>query len=472
MSDRLRLGQKPGLKRKKKNLRIAGSPGVTPVKNMGVTPQASMKPIGKDFGVDPNQKSKGLQLLDLTTKGTGTIQQGKAPTTTRAATPTPPTQKSPMLQEQSQPQQGVDQTFMQKLKSGLGIDTEKGTVFGMDKDKFSGLTGNLAYAIAPDTPQGRAGRVLGQFGMEEYGRKQREGREDELLLGKRARLDEEAKTQRKLFEEDRAEKRKYQEGLLSERRDYQEGLSKTEFERGAGARDLNKRYREAQITALGKDKKFKPSDAETAKRNYMQETGATHTEASEWYATLGKGEPTDTGESSFKNISAQLSSVGMLDETDNSYHVPTEKGAGLPANIVAGLEESGHSYYVSDSDGGKKVTIGSYDPKKAQRYREMKTQAVRAGFQQFVNNKGKSEWRNPGTGEKLNFKTGAISQAKKIKPPTGGSTVGNLLKSKAKTPKVRGTQRFNKFGQKVVEGIGLGGKRVGKEIKKAFRIGD
>lgn len=346
------------------------------------------------------------------------------------------------------------------------LDFWKRPVVGkMPLDQFSAITGGLAHAIAPETPQGRIGKMFGEQGQQMYNLRMGRGLEAQ---------DEAADRERKLDE-------------LKEQRVYDKGLSTEQWERGGPGRALNRDFREAQIRKMDRPQTFRPlrpSESERHINRYMEETGASFEDASEWYARRGQGEIADTGKSAFQNVHSLLTSIGTVDMDDGSYVIPVGKSGGLSPEAINALEESGITYNLSASkvidDGGffgaaqygKKLTLGNYDPEKAKRYRLGKQYALENGFEQVVNTKGKMQWINREAGQTLNIKTGKITQKKLKQVGTGKSTVSKLLSSKAKAPKAKGLQKLSKLREKALSGIESGAESVFKHGKKALRLGE
>ena len=283
------------------------------------------------------------------------------------------------------------------------LDYWKQPVIGkIPLDRFTGLMGGIAYALAPETPQGRLGRFLGETGQRMY----------------ETRLD------RELGAADLAEKRRYEEAKAAKERQYEEAKTAKEWERGAPARALEQRLGEAKISAIEKG-----NIREQFISAYMKDNpGATFKEALNAYtdattrfrpvsAAAGRtGVPYKlTDKEAFRDLFSSMSAKNStFDEATNSFIVETDKKGNIPEDIKRALEASGFYYNISkdikvtDKPGwftgdkyARQIYLGSFSPEKAMAYQFAKQAEIEAQAKQAdaFRKKGWSEVYNKKTGE-------------------------------------------------------------------------
>jgi len=280
------------------------------------------------------------------------------------------------------------------------LDYWKQPVIGkIPLDRFTGLMGGIASALAPETPQGRLGRFLGETGQRMYATR----------LG------------RELSAADLAEKRRYEEAKAAKA-----------WEQGAPARALEQRLKEAEISA-----KERGDIREQFISAYMKDNpGATFKEALNAYtdattrfrpvsAAAGKSVSAAAGKTdiphkltdkeAFRNLFSSMSAKNStFDEATNSFIVETDKKGNIPEDIKRALEASGFYYNISkdikvtDKPGwftGDKYTrqiyLGNFNPEKAMAYQSARQAEIEAQAKQAdaFRKKGWSEVYNKKTGE-------------------------------------------------------------------------
>ncbi len=344
------------------------------------------------------------------------------------------------------------------------LDYWKQPVIGkIPLDRFTGLMGGIAYALAPETPQGRLGRFLGETGQRMY----------ETRLG------------RELSAADLAEKRRYEEAKAAK-----------EWERGAPARALEQRLGEAEISA-----KERGDIREQFISAYMKDNpGATFKEALNAYtdattrfrpvsAVAGKtGVPYKlTDKEAFRNLFSSMSAKNStFDEATNSFIVETDKKGNIPEDIKRALEASGFYYNISkdikvtDKPGwftgdkyARQIYLGSFSPEKAMAYQSARQAEIEAQAKQAdtFRKKGWSEVYNKKTGEMgWEDKEGNIYDAQGNKIEFQPEQPEPALTESASTkPTTRSGMEKNIKGFRIVNGktIPISEKEMAKRRRKA-----
>lgn len=375
------LLQKPWVSRRKKTKSVANQ--LSASQSPASQSPASQLPLSQMPIIQPAMlpAQPTAQFAQPPAQPTAQPTANMLPLTSLTAAPTaPPTQ----------PETAFTPATGQKNRTML--DYWKQPVIGkIPLDRFTGLMGGIAYAFAPETPQGRLGRFLGETGQRMY----------ETRLG------------RELSAADLAEKRRYEEAKAAK-----------EWERGAPARALEQRLGEAKISAIEKG-----NIREQFISAYMKDNpGATFKEALNAYtdattrfrpvsATAKRaGVPYElTDKEAFRNLFSLMSAKNSaFDETTNSFIVETDKKGNIPEDIKQALETSGFYYNISkdinvtDKPGwftgdkyARRIYLGSFSPEKAMAYQFARQAEIEAQAKQAdaFRKKGWSEVYNKKTGE-------------------------------------------------------------------------